>query len=162
MLDPAWPKPLPNNWIIGDVGGIYVDSHDHIWVYHRPRALTTTDAGAQGVAGKDAKGPIDQRAGTSRGPMTGARGCCVPAPSVLEFDKGGNLLQAWGGPGDPGFLEKKCRRCRTAATGRRASTASSSTTTTSSTSPATARSPAGPIRGQYPWARELAATTRRS
>src|SRR6185436_3393304 len=56
VLDPAWPKPLPNNWIIGDVGGLYVDGRDHIWVYHRPRALTTTDAGAQGAAGKDAQG----------------------------------------------------------------------------------------------------------
>ena len=35
--------------------------------------------------------------------------CCMPAPSVLEFDKAGKLLQAWGGPGDPGFLETKCR-----------------------------------------------------
>jgi len=34
----------------------------------------------------------------------------MPAPSVLEFDKAGNLLQAWGGPSDPGFLEKKCRQ----------------------------------------------------
>src|SRR3989442_1612117 len=25
--------------------------------------------------------------------------CCVPAPPVLEFDPTGNLLQAWGGPG---------------------------------------------------------------
>jgi len=28
---------------------------------------------------------------------------------VLKFDKAGNLLQAWGGPADPGYLEKKCR-----------------------------------------------------
>lgn len=35
----------------------------------------------------------------------------MPAPSVLEFDKAGNLLQAWGGgPADPGFLDKKCRQ----------------------------------------------------
>src|SRR6201993_1040170 len=45
VLDPAWPKPLPHNWIIGDVGGMYVDRHDHIWVYHRPRSLiSTTDS----------------------------------------------------------------------------------------------------------------------
>src|SRR5665213_3844452 len=57
VLDPAWPKPLPHNWIIGDVGGMYVDRHDHIWVYHRPRSLiSTTDSGMQGVAGKNAKG----------------------------------------------------------------------------------------------------------
>ena len=46
VVDPGWPKPLPHNWIIGDVGGLFVDRHDHIWVYHRPRALSSTDAGA--------------------------------------------------------------------------------------------------------------------
>src|SRR5579864_9434066 len=45
VVDPAWPKPLPHNWIIGDVGGLFVDRHDHIWVYHRPRALVSSDAG---------------------------------------------------------------------------------------------------------------------
>ncbi len=36
VLDPAWPQQLPHHWVIGDVGGIYVDRHDHIWLYHRP------------------------------------------------------------------------------------------------------------------------------
>jgi len=39
VLDPAWPQPLPHHWVIGDVGGIAVDKHDHIWVYHRPRSV---------------------------------------------------------------------------------------------------------------------------
>src|SRR5882672_1967404 len=43
VVDPAWPKPLPNNWTIGDIGGLFVDRHDHIWVFHRPRSLTTTE-----------------------------------------------------------------------------------------------------------------------
>ena len=30
-IDPFWPKPLPNNWIIGQVSGLAVDLHDHIW-----------------------------------------------------------------------------------------------------------------------------------
>ena len=77
-------------------------------------------------------------------------GCCIPAPSVLEFDKAGNLLQAWGGPGDPGFLEKTMPRSRTDASGRRVSTASTSITTTSSTSPETARREN--FHGQFPWA----------
>ena len=34
--------------------------------------------------------------------------CCFAAPSVLEFDQAGNLVQAWGGPSDPGFLESRC------------------------------------------------------
>src|SRR5580700_4062803 len=35
-VDPYWPRPLPNNWIIGQVGGIYVDAQDNIWVFQRP------------------------------------------------------------------------------------------------------------------------------
>ena len=85
-----------------------MDGRDHIWVYHRPRALSTTDSGAQGAAGKDAKGLPISAIGHPR-PYGQLSGCCVPAPSVLEFDKAGNLLQAWGGPADPGFLDKKCR-----------------------------------------------------
>ena len=108
VLDPAWPKPLPHHWIVGDIGGIFVDRQDHIWVYHRPRSLSSTDSGMQGAAGKDAKGNAISALGFPR-PYGQLSGCCTPAPSVLEFDKAGNLLQAWGGPGDPGFLEKKCR-----------------------------------------------------
>ncbi|HUI82546.1 MAG TPA: hypothetical protein VLY24_31705 [Bryobacteraceae bacterium] len=109
VLDPAWPKPLPHNWIVGDIGGIFVDRHDHIWVYHRPRSLGSTDSGMQSEAGKDAKGRPISPLGFAR-PYGQLAGCCTPAPSVLEFDKAGNLVQAWGGPGDPGFLEKKCRQ----------------------------------------------------
>ena len=47
VLDPAWPQPLPHHWVIGDVGGIAVDKHDHIWVYHRPRSVSSTDSGMQ-------------------------------------------------------------------------------------------------------------------
>jgi hypothetical protein len=31
-VDAAWPKPLPNSWLIGQVGGLAVDKHDHIWI----------------------------------------------------------------------------------------------------------------------------------
>src|SRR5258708_25118569 len=54
VLDPAWPKPLPHRWIIGDVGGIYVDRADHISAYHRPRSLGSTHSGTQGAPGKHA------------------------------------------------------------------------------------------------------------
>ena len=30
MVDPFWPKPLPNNWILGQVSGVHVDSNDHV------------------------------------------------------------------------------------------------------------------------------------
>ena len=41
--DPSWPKPLPNNWMLGQVSGTSVDSHDHMWVIHRPRTLDEHD-----------------------------------------------------------------------------------------------------------------------
>jgi hypothetical protein len=62
----------------------------------------------QGVAGTDAKGRPISALGFPR-PYGQINGCCMPAPSVLVFDTAGKLLQAWGGPGDPGFLETKCR-----------------------------------------------------
>ncbi len=79
-VDASWPKPLPNNWILGQVGGITVDSQDHIWVIQRPRSLTD-----------------DEKAAALNPPRTK---CCVPAPPVLEFDTDGNLLRSWGGPGE--------------------------------------------------------------
>src|ERR1035438_3938624 len=75
--DPYWPKPLPNNWMLGQVGGIFVDSHDHIWVNSRPRTLDNNDKYA-------ALNPPQSD-------------CCIPSPPVLEFDAAGNLIQGWGG-----------------------------------------------------------------
>ena len=34
-VDPLWPKPLPNNWLLGWTIGLWVDEQDHIWVIHR-------------------------------------------------------------------------------------------------------------------------------
>jgi DNA-binding beta-propeller fold protein YncE len=75
--DPYWPKPLPNNWMMGQVAGIFVDSHDHIWVTNRPRSLDENDRYAQ----------------------VNKADCCLPAPPILEFDLAGNVVQGWGGPG---------------------------------------------------------------
>jgi DNA-binding beta-propeller fold protein YncE len=79
-VDPYWPKPLPNNWIIGQIGGIAVDAQDNIWVFQRPRSLTD-----------------DEKAAALDPPR--AR-CCVPAPSVLVFNQTGDVVKSWGGPGD--------------------------------------------------------------
>lgn len=38
QVDPFWPKELPNNWMLGNVVGISIDSHDHVWVTHRPNS----------------------------------------------------------------------------------------------------------------------------
>ena len=78
-VDPLWPKPLPNHWVLGSVTGVAVDSQDHIWITHR---------GADSL-GNNEKGAI----------LNPPTGCCVPAPQVLEFDQAGNLLSHWGGPG---------------------------------------------------------------
>ena len=32
IADAGWPQKLPNNWIIGQVGGLYVAPDDHIWI----------------------------------------------------------------------------------------------------------------------------------
>jgi hypothetical protein len=59
-----------------------VDSHDHIWVLHRP-------------------GPLQKNERLGGAVMTPPRAeCCIPAPPVLEFDQDGKLLASWGGPGE--------------------------------------------------------------
>lgn len=82
-VDPLWPKPLPNRWVLGSTIGVGVDSRDHVFIIHRP---ATVDLASEG--GAAANPPVSE--------------CCVPAPPVLEFDPEGNLVNAWGGPG-PGY-----------------------------------------------------------
>jgi DNA-binding beta-propeller fold protein YncE len=79
QVDPFWPRPLPNRWLLGQVSGVAVDSRDHVWIVQRPKSLTE-----------------DERGATANPPRNA---CCAPAPPVMEFDAEGNLLQAWGGPG---------------------------------------------------------------
>src|ERR1700754_859695 len=45
-VDASWPKQLPNNWIMGQVGGIAVDRYDNVWVLQRPRSNTVDELGA--------------------------------------------------------------------------------------------------------------------
>jgi len=79
-VDPLWPKPLPNHWLLGWTIGVWVDEQDHIWIIHR---------GAGGLhnneRGLELDPPISE--------------CCRTAPPILEFDQAGNLLRHWGGPG---------------------------------------------------------------
>ena len=79
-VDPLWPKPLPNHWVIGSTVGVTVDSRDHVWIIHTRSSLNDREAKA--------------------GVLTPVGECCTPAPPVLEFDAEGNLVGSWGGPGD--------------------------------------------------------------
>ena len=78
-VDPMWPKPLPNHWVLGNVIGVGVDAQDHVFIVHRNDTFNAT-----------------QEIGAVQNPPLSE--CCVPAPPVLEFDPAGNLVKAWGGP----------------------------------------------------------------
>src|SRR6476646_2763582 len=45
-IDPTWPPTLPNDWILGDIRGLFVDDKDHLWVIHMPSSLTDQEIGA--------------------------------------------------------------------------------------------------------------------
>lgn len=96
VVDPSWPKPLPHQWQIGQVPGIAVDRDDNIWIVQRPRTLTSDERGASDFE----PGTPPALDGAPR-PQGAISDCCLPAPSVMQFDPQGNLLRAWGGPVDP-------------------------------------------------------------
>jgi DNA-binding beta-propeller fold protein YncE len=79
-VDPMWPKPLPNHWILGQTIGVSVDASDHVWIIHRAGSLE-----------------LGEQHATTNPPIAQ---CCAPAPPVLEFDAAGNLIGHWGGPGN--------------------------------------------------------------
>jgi DNA-binding beta-propeller fold protein YncE len=89
-VDPLWPKPLPNHWILGNTIGVSADAQDHIWIIHRAGSLEAMEL--YGVADAPA-GATKRRNGVVEAE------CCAPAPPVLEFDQAGNLLHHWGGSG---------------------------------------------------------------
>ena len=70
-VDPMWPKPMPNQWILGAVVGVAVDGRQHVWIIHRPSTLQPNET----------------------------RSIWKAAPPVVEFDPTGALVAAWGGPG---------------------------------------------------------------
>jgi DNA-binding beta-propeller fold protein YncE len=77
-VDPLWPKPLPNHWVLGMAIGVWVDEQDHVWIIHRGAPTLHANERA-----------LDLKVGE----------CCTAAPPVLVFDPAGNLVRAWGGPG---------------------------------------------------------------
>ena len=78
-VDPLWPKPLPNHWVIGAVIGVAVDGKDNVWIIHRASSLEAKEQYA------------------TWNPK--ASECCAAAPPVLEFNQAGDLIGHWGGPG---------------------------------------------------------------
>ena len=77
-VDPLWPKPLPNHWLLGAAIGIWVDEQDNVWIIHRSSATLNDNEKA-----------LELKVGE----------CCRGAPPVLVFDSAGNLIRSWGGPG---------------------------------------------------------------
>jgi WD40 repeat protein len=73
-VDPFWPKPYPNHWVIGNVIGLDVDKQDHVWIVHRPGTLE------------------NQESRLTRNESQ----CCTAAPDVLAFDAAGNVIHSWG------------------------------------------------------------------
>jgi len=75
-FDPDWPKvPLPNQWWMQGVTGLYVDHDDNIWVLNRPNNLDNTENYAT----------LD--------PPTAE--CCVAPPAIIVFDRDGNVIRSW-------------------------------------------------------------------
>ena len=67
-VDSSWPKPLPDRWVTGMIGGICADVQDHVFVLNRHNLTDNElDAGHQ-------------------------------APPVIEFDPAGNVVNSWGDP----------------------------------------------------------------
>ncbi len=73
-VDPFWPKPLPNHWVLGMTIGVAIDAQQDVWIVHRPQTLDRMESYLT-------RGEAD---------------CCTAAPDVLEFDPAGNLIRHWG------------------------------------------------------------------
>src|ERR1700741_668456 len=73
-VDPFWPKPLPNGWVLVQTIGLAAAAQDSAWIIPRPGSLKAKESY---LTRKEAD-------------------CCTAAPDVLAFDAAGNLIQHWG------------------------------------------------------------------
>lgn len=78
LFDPTWPKPLPNNWKIGGVTGLAVDADDNVWVLNRPNDLTALELRVE--------------------PTPPIALCCARPPSMIHFDRNGNVIGSFDAP----------------------------------------------------------------
>jgi DNA-binding beta-propeller fold protein YncE len=80
-VDPLWPKPLPNEALLGMTIGVAIDEQDNVWIVHRSSAtLHNNEKGAE------LNPPI--------------AACCRGAPPVIAFNQNGDVIKSWGGPGE--------------------------------------------------------------
>src|SRR5207249_9659802 len=66
--DLTWPKPLPDRWLLGGLGGVCVDGQDHVFILNRQDVV--------------------------EGDLNGGK----LAPPIIEFDPAGNVVHSWGDP----------------------------------------------------------------
>jgi DNA-binding beta-propeller fold protein YncE len=78
-VDPFWPKPLPDHWLLGATIGVWVDDDDLVWIIHRSSATLH-----------------DNEKSMELDPPTAI--CCQGAPPILAFNQAGDLVHAFGGP----------------------------------------------------------------
>jgi len=78
LFDPTWPKPLPNKWKIGGITGLAIDKNDDVWVLNRPNDLTEIEIHAELTP------PLAD--------------CCVRPPSMIHFDRIGNVIGSFDAP----------------------------------------------------------------
>jgi DNA-binding beta-propeller fold protein YncE len=97
-VDASWPKPLPEDWVFGRLGGVCVDSHDHIAVVDR-RDITSEEAEtshrAPPIVVFDAAGKVIKSMGDPDAVPQGIHGCF--------FDKDDNV---WVGGNTDGIIQK--------------------------------------------------------
>jgi sugar lactone lactonase YvrE len=79
-VDPLWPKPMANHWLLGSAVGLAVDERDNVFVLNLTNSFT-----------------VRTEIGLASNPPTGD--CCMPAAALLVFDPAGNLVSHWGGAG---------------------------------------------------------------
>src|SRR5467141_4837948 len=84
QVDPFWPKPLPDNWVTGEIGGTCIDSQDHLFIVTRG-FQTSGLVSPENVGGAD----------TSTGTLGGAFKSKA-SPPVIEFDTEGKMVNSWG------------------------------------------------------------------
>src|ERR1700746_3503210 len=88
-VDLSWPKPFPDQWILGGLGGVCVDAQDHVFILNRQDVI--------------------------EGDLNGGK----LAPPIIEFDPAGNVVNSWGDPklldprlhscrADKDNLDRKC------------------------------------------------------